>query len=138
MVTGEALKHLANSEEDVSRMIRRIPPAVRAMIKSRRGYEGGYWIDYGHSLWDYEWSSAGAHLGGADQPGLLDFRGWQHRPREWQQRLERAEDDETLAAIRRSTSRGRPLAGDSFLSKLEHTLGKRLRALPVGRPRKEK
>ena len=87
--------------------------------------------------WEYEWSSASAHLGGADQAGLLDLRGWQYRPREWQQRLERAEDDETLAAIRRSTSRGRPLAGDSFLSKLEHTLGKRLRALPVGRPRKD-
>jgi len=57
--------------------------------------------------------------------------------REWQQRLERVEDATTLAAIRRSTSRGRPLVGDSFLSKLEHTLGKRLRALPVGRPRKE-
>ena len=43
-----------------------------------------------------------------------------------------------LAAARQGTSCGRPPAGDSFLSKLEHTLGKRLRALPVGRPSKER
>jgi hypothetical protein len=31
---------------------------------------------------------------------------------------------------------GRPLASDSFLSKLETKIGRRLRPLPVGRPQK--
>jgi hypothetical protein len=43
-----------------------------------------------------------------------------------------------LAALRPSTQTGCPPASDSFISKLEHTLGHRLRPLPVGRPKKEK
>ena len=38
--------------------------------------------------------------------------------------------------MRLRTRTGRPLGSDSFMSKLESTLGRRLRALPVGRPRK--
>ena len=49
-----------------------------------------------------------------------------------------ADDKETLAALRVNTQTGRPLASDSFLSKLEHTFGRRLRPLPVGRPKKQK
>jgi hypothetical protein len=49
-----------------------------------------------------------------------------------------ADDKQTLAALRLNTQTGRPLARDSFLSKLEHTLGGRLRPLPVGRPKKQK
>jgi putative transposase len=52
--------------------------------------------------------------------------------------LREGDDKETLAALRLNTQTGRPLASDSFLSKLEHTLGRRLRPLPVGRPKKEK
>jgi hypothetical protein len=33
---------------------------------------------------------------------------------------------------------GRPLGSDGFVSKLERLLGRRLRALPEGRPRKKK
>ena len=46
--------------------------------------------------------------------------------------------EETLSAVRLNTHRGRPLASDRFLSKLESLLGRRLRPLPVGRPRKKK
>ena len=38
--------------------------------------------------------------------------------------------------FRRHTHTGRPLGSDSFVSMLEQHLGRRLRALPVGRPRK--
>jgi len=41
-----------------------------------------------------------------------------------------------VARLRRWTLRGCPLGSDSFVSKLERTLGRRLRPLPVGRPRK--
>ena len=52
--------------------------------------------------------------------------------------LKERDDKETLAALRLHTQTGRPLARDSFLSKLEHTLGRRLRPLPVGWPKKQK
>ena len=48
------------------------------------------------------------------------------------------DDAEFVEQMRRQTGRGRPLGGDSFLSKVEKQLGRRLRALPVGRPHKRK
>ena len=56
----------------------------------------------------------------------------------WKEMLKEGDDKETLAALRLNTQTGRPLVSDSFLSKLERTLGRRLRPLPVGRPEKEK
>ena len=56
----------------------------------------------------------------------------------WKETLTNGDDKETLAALRLHTQTGRPLASDLFLSKLERTLGRRLRPLPVGRPKKEK
>ena len=85
---------------------------------------------------DYKWSSAAAHVGGQDATGLLDLAAWQkrHDPSVWRELLQRPQDDDTLSDIRHTTHTGRPLATDSSLSKLEHLIGKRLRALPVGRP----
>jgi putative transposase len=40
--------------------------------------------------------------------------------------------------LRLNTHTGRPLGSDSFLSKLEKLLGRRVRPLPVGRPKKSK
>jgi hypothetical protein len=56
---------------------------------------------------------------------------------DWKSVLRRREDPETLARIRGFTRRGRPLASDTFLSKLERVLGRRLRPLPIGRPKKK-
>ena len=39
-------------------------------------------------------------------------------------------------ALRLNTRTGRPLGTDSFLSKIEVLLGRRVRALPVGRPKR--
>jgi hypothetical protein len=52
--------------------------------------------------------------------------------------LSYAEKKEDLERIRLSTHRGRPLGSDRFLSKLEHALGRRLRPLQVGRPKRAK
>jgi len=46
-----------------------------------------------------------------------------------------ADDQETLATLRRNTLAGRPLASDTFLNKLEHTLGRRLHPSQSGAPR---
>ena len=88
--------------------------------------------------WDYPWSGAGAHVTGSDSAGILDLGAWKVQSPEWRQRLQQREDNDLLAAIGNRTSTGRPLASDSALSKLEALLNKRLRALPIGRPRKEK
>ena len=90
--------------------------------------------------WRYPWSSAAAHIGEPDTSGVLDLRLWRQHwaPQEWAEVLRERQADQEVAALRSSTRRGRPLATDSFLSKLERRLGRRLRALPVGRPARKK
>jgi hypothetical protein len=56
----------------------------------------------------------------------------------WKEALAVAQSPEEQQAVRRSVSRGRPLGSDGWLSKLETALNRRLRPLPVGRPRKRK
>ena len=71
---------------------------------------------------------------------MLDLEAWNDLVPgvNWKEMLKEGDDKETLAALRLNTQTGRPLVSDSFLSKLERTLGRRLRPLPVGRPEKEK
>ena len=89
--------------------------------------------------WRYPWSSAAAHTGADDAAGLLDLEQWYSMvsESEWRETLVEAEEEEMVSALRAKTHTGRPLGSDSFLSKLERTLGRRLRPLPHGRPRKE-
>ncbi len=71
--------------------------------------------------------------------GLLELTSWRARrsPTTWRELL-REPDDDVAGRFRLSTSRGRPLATDSYLSKLEPLLGRRLRPLPDGRPKKKR
>ena len=91
--------------------------------------------------WRYEWSSAGAHVGGGngDESGLLNLAKWHDEMGggEWRRLLEEGVDEEGLARLRLNTRTGRPLGTDSFLSKIESLIGRRVRALPVGRPKKK-
>jgi putative transposase len=89
--------------------------------------------------WTYPWSSAAAHIGEGDPSGLLNLQFWRERwsPGDWRDMLSGAEDERDLRQLRLSTSRGRPLGSDSFLSKLERLVGRRLRPLAIGRPRKK-
>ncbi len=94
--------------------------------------------------WRYAWSSAAAHVGeppaapDAGPTKLLDLASWQREwtPPRWRAALQEADDTAAADGLRRNTMRGRPLASDSLLSKLETRLGRRLRPLPIGRPRK--
>jgi putative transposase len=88
--------------------------------------------------WRWRWSSAVAHCGGDDLSGLLDLASWRREmdPAKWKGILRRHEDEGLVRSLRLATSRGRPLGSDRFLAKLETLLGRRLRALPRGRPRK--
>jgi putative transposase len=88
----------------------------------------------------YGWSSAAAHCGGGDPWGVLDLAGWRELSGglDWESALEEPVEPRDLGRIRRAMRTGRPLAGDRFLSNLERRLGRRLRPLKVGRPRRAK
>ena len=90
--------------------------------------------------WTYAWSSAMAHTGGTDANGLLDLAYWAKdwSPAKWKKALRAGDDPEEARRLRLHTSRGRPLASDRLLARLEHRLGRRLRPLPVGRPKRRK
>jgi putative transposase len=88
----------------------------------------------------YKWSSAAAHCGDKDASGLLDADGWYQLARglDWEKQLSLDIPIAEISHLRRSWHTGRPLATDGFISKLEHRIGRRLRPLPIGRPRKSK
>jgi putative transposase len=91
--------------------------------------------------WRWAWSSAAAHVDGRDPAGLLDLNAWRRRlgPRQdWREALAQPQDDADVRDLRRHTMTGRPLGSDRFISKLETLVGRRLRPLPVGRPRKQR
>ncbi len=87
--------------------------------------------------WRYEWSSAAAHVGEADAWELVDLKEWTRdwTGEEWKRMLREGLDAKQIGALRRHTSRGRPLGSDSFVSKIETLLGRRVRALSPGRPK---
>jgi len=90
--------------------------------------------------WRYPWSSAAAHVGEGDAFGILDLIRWREMfaPSKWRRILQRPEDARMVKRLETALGTGRPLAGDRWLAKLEHVLGRRVRALPVGRPRQKK
>ena len=90
--------------------------------------------------WRWVWSSAGAHCGGKDPSGLLDLSAWwRHQTASaWREVLTMGDETESSAPIREGLTRGRPLGSDAWIARLEARLGRRLRPLPVGRPKKAK
>jgi len=88
---------------------------------------------------EYAWSSAAAHCGGEDDSRLVETSAWsrEYPSGAWETIL-----GEQAAAncdvLRLNTRTGRPLGTDSFLSKIEVLMGRRVRALPVGRPKRRR
>jgi putative transposase len=89
--------------------------------------------------WDWAWSSAAAHVGDPDGSGMLDLAQWRQMmaAADWRAELSRRLPEEDSKPLRANTLTGRPLGSDGFISKLETKLGRRLRPLPGGRPKKE-
>ncbi len=85
---------------------------------------------------EYEWSSAGAHVGQHDGSGLLDIAAWRSdwTVEGWLEMLSAAQDEAQVEALRQGTRAGRPVGSEAFLTGLEHRLGRRLRPLSRGRP----
>ena len=88
--------------------------------------------------WRYEWSSAAAHTDEKAESELLNLPRWykQITAEAWRKELAEGLTEAEVAKIRLRTHTGRPLGSDSFLSKLETLLGRRVRPLAVGRPKK--
>jgi putative transposase len=90
--------------------------------------------------WEYPWSSAAAPCGRGPAAGLLDMAHWGDHPRwqDWTEALTAGLPDSTVTDLRNYTATGRPLGSDSFIARLECAIGRRLRRLPIGRPKKPK
>lgn len=84
----------------------------------------------------YRWSSAKAHITGANDP-LLDATPWlSPEERHAYAEFVRDEDEETDDAIRRATRTGRPYGRDQFIDQLEFQLNQSIRPKKPGRPHK--
>lgn len=89
--------------------------------------------------WEYAWSSAAARCGWS-RPAmaeLLEHPVWRQTSRDPQWNSIAADPLEAsqLRDLRRATSRGRPIAGVEWTTRLEQEFNRSLRARPVGRPR---
>jgi putative transposase len=90
--------------------------------------------------WRYAWSSAAAHVDAAARSEILNLSDWYDRvsAARWREELSMGLEESDVKRLRSRTYTGRPLGSDSFLSKLERVLGRRVRPSPVGRPKKNK
>ena len=86
----------------------------------------------------YPWSSARAHVSGDnsdpllsnDCPLLLTVE-------DWSTYLSEPDEGRWVEGFRCSTRTGRPVGSDSFVSRIESVLGRAVKAMPRGRPRKK-
>jgi len=86
--------------------------------------------------WEWEWSSAQAHITGYDPTGLLNMSYWQKQfnAMEWKDYLERINGEESIwKNIRNATMRGLFLGKEETALQLEHELGKQLLLRKRGR-----
>ncbi len=79
----------------------------------------------------WRWSSAGAHLDGKAD-GVTALAPLLERVSDWRAFLAGGMDEETLAAIRGNMRTGRPLGAESWLKKMEKSLGRILRKAKPG------
>lgn len=85
----------------------------------------------------YRWSSARAHLVGADDAVLGTAVWLDPAERSAYADFVLAEDEDTDAAIRQATRTGRPFGSESFVDQLELRLQQSLRPRKAGRPRRK-
>jgi len=88
------------------------------------------------SPWEYDWSSARAHVSGAEDP-LLDLACPLTRSIvDWRAYLAPDEDCREVEALRQAFRTGRQAGSNEFVSRLERLLGRPLTPRREGRPRK--
>ncbi len=87
---------------------------------------------------EYRWSSAASHLRGTTNPVLSNDCPMLETISNWSAYLDKNEDKLLTEAIQQNTKTGRPSGDNRFLLQLEKMLGRRLHAMPRGRPPKKK
>ncbi|MDQ7788406.1 MAG: transposase [Thermodesulfovibrionales bacterium] len=85
---------------------------------------------------EYQWSSARGHLKEKTDTVLSEDCPLVERIPDWSSYLKEKEEASSVEEIRKNTKTGRPCGDDKFVLKLERLIGRRLSALPWGRPRK--
>jgi len=85
----------------------------------------------------YKWSSACDHVKRGKESLLSHDCFLVEEIEDWLKYLQEKEDEQIIRNIKKCSMTGRPCGDDSFVKKLEKYLGRRLRALPWGRPRKQ-
>jgi putative transposase len=85
---------------------------------------------------DYPWSSARSHVTGEPNPVLSDGRNLQSIVSDWGAYLASRGEEAVIRRVRERLKTGRPAGDAAFVRELEGILGRRLEALPRGRPRK--
>lgn len=87
--------------------------------------------------WEWRWSSAPYHAGTENSLFNLGdlFKLTDMSYDSWKQYIDTSEEGKALEAIRSHTYTGRPIGSVDFVKNLEEKLGRRLFALPRGRPR---
>ena len=88
---------------------------------------------------DYIWSSAKSHAA-LSHNDIIDtsqlFKYIEIEQKQWMDFIDKGDEPDEIATIRKYTMTGRPLGNSAFIQKLEKKFGERLHALPVGRPKK--
>lgn len=84
----------------------------------------------------YRWSSARAHVKGVPDSVLSTDCYLLDTVKDWSAYLRENEDKALVEEMLQSTKTGRPAGDDRFMIRLERVLGRRLAALPRGRPLK--
>jgi hypothetical protein len=84
---------------------------------------------------DYRWSSASAHLTGADEFRLIDMGWWEAggAKKEWPLLLG-CDDSDAVTALRAGTYAGRPFGDEAFMTEIGARFGRQWNR---GRPRKK-
>jgi len=85
---------------------------------------------------DYPWSSARHHVLGEPDPVIQNGCLLKGRIEDWREYLGSGGDDPVLKRTWQCLKTGRPSGDEGFVRGLEEIMGRRLQALPRGRPRK--
>ncbi|MEE9613752.1 MAG: transposase [Thermodesulfobacteriota bacterium] len=85
----------------------------------------------------YPWSSAAGHIEKGTDEVLSRGLHLEKKIKGWEDYLKDSDDESAIETIRKSTLTGRPCGDDRFVEKIEGTIGRILKALPRGRPKKK-
>ena len=85
---------------------------------------------------DYKYSSVRGHVNRDSDHILSQDCPLVKETRNWLEYLREEDDKIVVDEVRNNTRTGRPCGDDGFISRIEGLLGRQLKALPRGRPRK--